>query len=466
MTRNLITVATVVCVFALLATACSSGASTPAPTRPSPSVVNYGPSTSPGGASAPTANMAGNYTWYTDLAQAQGAARSQQKLILCVSTKPGCGLCEKFKNKIVPAVAQRCGQMSVGYIYDIRRPNPVDKTLRANLKGAALMPLVGFLTPELGWVHGFWGPRNTTEFLGDIATAQRIYPVASNRRVGTTAPDGPRMASAGSSVNATSVINEFGEREWGMPGDVWPTNDPEPIDAITGRPMPDSPTARPENLVPAPDTMLAEGPAVPPSSGQPSDALRPDGLIAPLPGPTAVGSPDAAISDAPTVATVPTGTGVAPGPDGLPPLPTTIPTTSPTRRTPVAAPARQPSLPPAPSPAPTGWSRPTPSTVAAPAVAKPRPVPSRDLESWGRDALRDALAKIRSGQFDDAKHTLRAVKSKLPDTDLAREASRGTVAIFNYKKMQNAHDSDERTKWLERAKRDLGSSMWGVLFSA
>ncbi len=433
MARNLVTLVALAGVFALLA-ACSSGASTPAPSRPTPSVVNYGPST--GGAGGTTANLAGPYRWYTNMSQAQAAARAEQKLILCVSTKPGCGLCDKFKNQIVPATAQRCGQMSVGYIYDIRHPETplVDKTLRANLKGAALMPLVGFLTPEMGWVHGFWGPRNTSEFLGDIATAQRIYPVASNRRIGATMPEGPRMAS---------VINEFGEREYGMPGDVWPTDDPEPIDAITGRPSPDAPAPRPEDLMPEADTLLADTTPAPES-----DALRPDGLVAPRP--AALGSPDAVVDAAPVVADglAYTGPGVPPPPSSLPPL-------------------REPG--PAPAASTPEWSGPTPSTTASkprPVASGPRPVPSEALESWARQALRDALAKIRSGEYDAAKYTLRAVKSKLPDTDLAREAARGTVAIYNYKKVRGAHDKNERSKWLERAKRDLGASMWGELFSA
>ena len=118
------------------------------------------------------------------------------------------------------------------------------------------------------------------------------------------------------------------------------------------------------------------------------------------------------------------------------------------------------------SPQKSGGPPAGPVATASPAATAPRAVPSSDLESWGRQALREALANIRKGHYDEAKHTLRAVKSKLPDTDLAREASRGTVAIFNYKKMRNAHDSDERSKWQERAQRDLGSSMWGVLFSA
>ena len=94
--------------------------------------------------------------------------------------------------------------MAVGYVYQIRNPEvpQVDQTLRANLRGASLMPLVGFLTPELRWVHGFWGPTDARKFSGDISTARQIYPVRTARVQAPPVPGRGEM---------TAVVNEFGE---------------------------------------------------------------------------------------------------------------------------------------------------------------------------------------------------------------------------------------------------------------
>ena len=52
----------------------------------------------------------------------------------------------------------------------------IDQILRANLEGASLMPLIGFLTADLQWVDGFWGARTVQQFRADIANAARKNP--------------------------------------------------------------------------------------------------------------------------------------------------------------------------------------------------------------------------------------------------------------------------------------------------
>jgi len=394
--------------------ACSSGGGVrkPAPVRA------YGPeagTVSQASRPAP-APIGGSYIWNNRLADAQAQARASGKLILVASTKPGCTLCEKFKNRIVPSVAAQAGAMSVGYVYDITRPEvrQIDQILRANLKGASLMPLIGFLTPDLRWVHGFWGARTVAEFQGDIATASRLHPVRSAQIPGPTATVGvPRTAM-------TAVMNEYGEPEWSVPGDVWPVEgDPEPIDAITGTPAPTDPFGAAGG--PAPVLADAQSPSPPIPTQLPT--LTP----APIPAPPA------------------------------PPL--TVPAGADTPRS-----AAVPPRPPPPS-APTEprWSEPL--AGARPVAAAPRAAPKSD-DVWGREALALALSQIQGERYDAARSTLDAVRARLPDTTIAREASKGDIALYNSKRIRTATSEAERERFLSRARRDLGKSMWSPLFSS
>ncbi|MDF1701447.1 MAG: hypothetical protein P1V36_09860, partial [Planctomycetota bacterium] len=259
-------------------TACSSGGSQPA------QVQNYGPaagaasSTTGGVARAPsrapayapsTAPVGGPITWHTRLADAQAQARASGKLILVTSTKPRCSLCKKFKDQVAPAAGAELTRMAVGYIYDITRPEvrDVDRLLRANLRGADLMPLVGFITADLQWVHGFWGQRSVQQFRGDIARATSIHPVRTAALDPRAAPYQGDLrvqpATAAAAPRLGMVVNEYGEKEWGSAADIWPEGDPEPIDAITGAPA-GLPTTVPAASGPgSPGVMLADATTTP-----------------------------------------------------------------------------------------------------------------------------------------------------------------------------------------------------------
>jgi len=423
--------------------ACSSEPSQPA------RVTNYGPSPtyapsaapyssgSPDGgsyaAAPPAPAMAGTINWHYSWTDAQAEARATGKLILAVSTKPRCGMCEKFKTKTAPSAAGELNRAAVGYIYDITRPEvrEVDQVLRAHLRGADLMPLVGFLTPDLGWVHGFWGARSVEEFRGDIATARRIHPVRTAQVVQPDRVPGPALAA---------VVNEFGEPEWSLPADVWPQGDRQPIDAITG--APDVLAARDaaarraaaerEGVVVAdadlPPLADLATPLPPPEDGVP--ALPPPPALEASPAMPATSAPwsaPVAASDA----SVDGGTDVA-APD---------------------APASSPEVA-ASLDTPTGTDG--PSATGTPA----------DLDGWAREALERARTLIQAGQFTEARTTLTEVNERLPGTPLAREASKGGVALYNAKRIRLASNGEERTRYLSRARRDFGSSMWSVLFDS
>jgi len=359
--------------------ACSSE-----PNRPA-RVTNYGarapqPS-APQVASRPAPSggaIAGPVRWYTRLADAQADARASGRLILALATKPRCGICKKFRNTIAPAAGGELQRVAVGYTFDITRPEvrAVDDVLRNHLRGASLMPLVGFLTPDLRWVNGFSGPRTVSQFRGDIATAGQSVSRSS------AALDNVRTEQGA----ALGVINEFGESEWSPPADVWPVG----------------PVAR--------AGVAAEAPVVAEATPAPLPAMD-------LP------ASDVAAADVPVIA-------------DLPALP----------------------------PAEAGFSG-TAITSSQPA-AEVAPTKANDLEVWGREALTKAREAIRAGRYGEASETLGTVHDRLPGTVVAREASKGGVALYNAKRIRLASTGAERERYLSRARRDLGTSMWGTLFGS
>ncbi len=119
----------------------------------------------------------GRLEWFTSIAAAQSAARSQGKMIFAIAVKPRCSLCEKLKTSVIPTISSQLAKKCVIYTYDItktrQRPasRPVDRTIRANLPGAYLMPLTGFMTPEIRWLHGFFGSTSARQVISTMNTA-------------------------------------------------------------------------------------------------------------------------------------------------------------------------------------------------------------------------------------------------------------------------------------------------------
>lgn len=117
---------------------------------------------------------AGRIVWHSRIADAQAAARAEGKLIFITSTKPNCSLCTKLKERVVPQAWSELSKGCVLYVYDITRPESaaVDALVRSNLKGAYVMPLAGFVTPDLQWRHGFFGGTHAQKLLADFETAR------------------------------------------------------------------------------------------------------------------------------------------------------------------------------------------------------------------------------------------------------------------------------------------------------
>lgn len=417
---------------ALLAVACTGQQEAPparSVARPVPAPAPYrpmaaAPTPAPRPAPAPMAMApmpGGPIHWHSRIAEAQAEARASGKLILVGSTKPGCGLCDKFAHETAPQCSGRLTQMAVCYMYDITRPEDgrVDRTLRANLPGAVVMPLVGFLTPDLQWVNGFSGPRSVSEFMGDIEVARRTYPVGVSALPVETRVSGP----------ATAYVNEYGETEWSAPAGGWPA----PEDALKGTSAvaaaPVAPALEPLAATPAP---AAVEPAPVPAA---LPAAEPVAFVtAPSPSPEPAPAPEPAALPAWSAPLAPLPAGVA------------------------ASSGPVVSLPVAAEPAPQA-----PVVEPAPVVALAPRGPMSLSEEEARESLARALRLIRESRFDEARDTLRLVSRALPNTALAREADKGGVAVYNARRIAEA-DADRRAELTERARRDLGATMWAPLF--
>jgi hypothetical protein len=81
-----------------------------------------------------------------------------------------------LKNQIIPSpeISMELGSVAVGYYDDVdRNPgSPSFQILRQNLPDAIMLPLCGFLTPDLRWVHGYSGGRDAGRFRAEIAMAR------------------------------------------------------------------------------------------------------------------------------------------------------------------------------------------------------------------------------------------------------------------------------------------------------
>ena len=290
---------------ALLATACA-GNPTPAPragggsaggtpTAAAPRAsggTTYAPSTAPRGTS-------GRFVWYPSLREAQQAARSSGRLVFLESGRDDCGNCQALKNRIIPGedVNAELADVSVGYYDDCDR-DPYStsfKLLQAHLPGAAVLPLVGWVTADLAWVHGFSGGRNAPRFRDEIATARALLRRSSASAEGSATvpsyvvasapppafPD-PELADVGGDVlgegevdltaPAVAAAIEPAETDAVPAGapepaasapPASPAGGAEPIPPTGPEPIPATPMA-PESTVPVPSAPPVIASAVPP----------------------------------------------------------------------------------------------------------------------------------------------------------------------------------------------------------
>ena len=117
------------------------------------------------------------FAWATTLAEAQSTARATGRLVFLETGRDACGNCQNLRRKIVPEVSTELGTMSVGYYNDCDhdQASQAFRILTSNLPNAVTLPLVGWVTPDLRWVHGFSGGRDSSRFRQEMAMAQSKY---------------------------------------------------------------------------------------------------------------------------------------------------------------------------------------------------------------------------------------------------------------------------------------------------
>lgn len=141
-----------------------------APPPPPPPVASSG---APSGAPSVGAT---SFQWASSLAEAQQIARQTGRLVLIEAGRDRCKNCQELKNSIIPSMATELGQSVVGYYDDVDRDagSQAFWALRNNLSSAVTLPLVGFFTPDLRWVHGFSGHTDPAKFRSDVERARTM----------------------------------------------------------------------------------------------------------------------------------------------------------------------------------------------------------------------------------------------------------------------------------------------------
>ena len=112
------------------------------------------------------------------------------------------------------------------------------------------------------------------------------------------------------------------------------------------------------------------------------------------------------------------------------------------------------------------WMPSAPSNVPAAPVAQP-PVSGTSFPPELASAapqLELALSQIRGKRYDAALHTLSQIQQRAPGTAAAREAAKGTIAVYNAKRIDRAESEFDRERYVQRARQDLQGTIWSGLF--
>ena len=89
---------------------------------------------------------------------------------------------------------------------------------------------------------------------------------------------------------------------------------------------------------------------------------------------------------------------------------------------------------------------------------------SDPYEEWAETELARAKEQISARKLDEARMTLAQVVARTdPESELSAEAGRGTVAIYNIRRIAKAEGA-EKDRLREQARRDLANTRWASLF--
>lgn len=117
----------------------------------------------------------GTLVWYRSLPEAQAVARAENKLILIESGRLHCTQCRRLVSQILPQepVRSRLRAVAIGFADDCDdETSPCRPLLAQHLPGATMLPLVGFVTPDLRWVTGWYGGTTQGAVLQHLSVAE------------------------------------------------------------------------------------------------------------------------------------------------------------------------------------------------------------------------------------------------------------------------------------------------------
>jgi hypothetical protein len=220
-------------------------------------------------------NDRGTLVWYTSLDEAQAVARASGKLIFIDSGRRRCPNCQTFLEEVMPdaQVRTRVGAIAIGLAVDCDDSDArVDKILREGIPNPVMLPLCGFVTPELRWVTGWSGYMDLPRFSGHVSVAEQSHArIQSYRRrpapappCAPAAPTPPRAPAPAPSVPPIGGADD-------CPGGVCrlPPRPPAPTPKVATPPLPSAPSA-PKPVAPATPPLAKQPAATPPVTPVPT----------------------------------------------------------------------------------------------------------------------------------------------------------------------------------------------------
>ncbi len=361
----------------------------------------------------PLFNDQGTLVWYTSLDDAQAVARASGKLIFIESGRRACGNCRHVVEQVLPAsnVRSRIAAIAIGLAEDCDESDSrVSNLLTAGVPDATVLPLCGFVTPELRWVTGFSGYMDPASFSGHLSRAEDRYEQLTRYRKS-------KLPLA--------------------PAPVCPTPAPE-YAKPTPRPIPVPPPPAPRALPP---------PASPVAPARPTTPMLPAPRpIAPAPGPVA----------GPVMPTpAPTAQPVAPPP----PKPVIGMAGAPMERARHAA-------------AEGRWGDVLKVNDESPrlSVAEKAEFDAllRRANNWVLGSFDSAMSSARARRYPDAKRTLAVLSTQLTGTTCPGliDAERGMRAIDRLSAIEQGtpEQADAPEQLRKVAYADFRGSRWASLF--
>jgi hypothetical protein len=427
----------------------------------------------------------GTLEWHTDLDRACAAARAQGKLVFVDSGRSLCGNCRTLVSRVLPAdgVRARMTAAAVGFADDCDRTDPRVSALFARwLPDARMLPLVGFVTPDLQWVTGWSGGTDAATVGSHLARAEAA---AARARATRQARDEEQRRA-----EAQRLAREQAERRAraAPPPCAPPPPCTVPAPRFAAEDEAGCDEECPGGVCVAPRAAArAVAPPAPPPPAPPAPAPAPAPTPAPLP-PLARGDdlPPPAPRSPP--APPPAPARASPAPFARPAVPASRTASGGGSRPLLASPARTPASAAATLPPPRHVRPPSVLERARAAAAArawgelarlgdaaadlPRGPERSEVEAlaqrahaWTLDTMSAAVAAAEEGRPGEALRLLEQVRREMGDRPVARDVERGVLAIERLARIQGSPDGGDEPETLRRqAYADFRGSRWAALF--